>query len=286
MRGEDLEADGKVFPAVEVRRAAGDGNAGDAGEVGGEGENVGEVFVERIVGKTADLPRRAGGDRREDGVHLLERVLEIAANERADFLGAAVIGVVVTGREDVSAEDDPALHFGAEAFLAGFFIKIENVGRVGGAMAVADAVEAGKVRRGFRRGDDVVGGDGVLGVGQGNLDDFRALGGEFLDGGLDVFADAGVDAFAKVFLGNAEFEAFHAVVEAGEVIGDRGVEAGRVERIAAGDGLEDERGVLNALREWGQSTRIDIFLALLMFRIQFSAWPANLDFSMPVRYIT
>jgi len=38
--------------------------------------------------------------------------------------------------------------------------------------------------------------------------------------------------------------------------------------------------------EWGQSTRIDIFLALLMFRVQFSAWPANLDFSMPVRYIT
>jgi hypothetical protein len=37
--------------------------------------------------------------------------------------------------------------------------------------------------------------------------------------------------------------------------------------------------------EWGQSTRIDIFLALLTFRIQFSAWPANLDFSMPVRYI-
>jgi hypothetical protein len=41
-----------------------------------------------------------------------------------------------------------------------------------------------------------------------------------------------------------------------------------------------------AENEWGQSTRIDIFLALLMFRVQFSAWPANLDFSMPVRYIT
>ena len=160
MRGEDLEADGEVFPAVEIGAAAGDGNAGDAGEVGGEGENVGEVFVERIVGKAADLPCRAGSDRREDGIDLLERVLEIAADERADFLGAAVIRVVVTGREDVGAEDDPALHFGAEAFLAGFFIKIENVGRVGGAMAVADAVEAGKVRRGFRRGDDVVGGGG------------------------------------------------------------------------------------------------------------------------------
>jgi hypothetical protein len=35
-----------------------------------------------------------------------------------------------------------------------------------------------------------------------------------------------------------------------------------------------------ATLEWGQSTRIDIFLALLMFRVQFSAWPANLDFSM------
>ena len=44
--------------------------------------------------------------------------------------------------------------------------------------------------------------------------------------------------------------------------------------------------LLVLLAEWGQSKRIDIFLALLTFRIQFSAWPANLDFSMPVRYIT
>jgi hypothetical protein len=97
MWGEDLEADGEAFPTVKIGAAAGDGNTGDAGEVGGDGENVGEVFVERIVGKTADLARRAGGDGREDGIDLLERVFEIATNERADFLGSAVIRVVVTG---------------------------------------------------------------------------------------------------------------------------------------------------------------------------------------------
>ena len=38
---EDLEADGEVFCAIEIRGAAGDGNAGDAGEVGAKFERFG-----------------------------------------------------------------------------------------------------------------------------------------------------------------------------------------------------------------------------------------------------
>jgi hypothetical protein len=37
---EDLQADGEIFSAIEIRGAAGDGDARDAGEVGGEGENI------------------------------------------------------------------------------------------------------------------------------------------------------------------------------------------------------------------------------------------------------
>lgn len=37
---EDLEADREVFSAIVIRGAARDGNARDAGEVGGNGENV------------------------------------------------------------------------------------------------------------------------------------------------------------------------------------------------------------------------------------------------------
>lgn len=38
--GEDLQADGEIGSAVEVGDAAGHRDAGDAGEVGGEGEDV------------------------------------------------------------------------------------------------------------------------------------------------------------------------------------------------------------------------------------------------------
>ena len=38
--GEDLQADGQVVAAVEAGGAAGHGDARDAGEVGGERENI------------------------------------------------------------------------------------------------------------------------------------------------------------------------------------------------------------------------------------------------------
>ena len=92
---EDLEADGEILCAIEIRGAAGDGNAGDAGEVGGEREDVGEIFVERVGGAGADFSCGAWCDRRDDRVDCLEGIFEILADERADFLGAAVVGVVV-----------------------------------------------------------------------------------------------------------------------------------------------------------------------------------------------
>ena len=94
--------------------------------------------------------------------------------ECADFLRPEVIGVVVAAAEDVGAEDDAALDFRAEAFLAGPCHNVEQVCRVRRAMAVADAVKAREIRGGFRCGDDVIDADGVFGVRQGDLDDFRA----------------------------------------------------------------------------------------------------------------
>ena len=93
--GEDLEADGEVLCTIKIGGAAGHGNAGDAGKVGGEREDVGEIFVERVGGAGADFACGAWCDRRDDRVDFLEGVFEILADERADFLGTAVVGVVV-----------------------------------------------------------------------------------------------------------------------------------------------------------------------------------------------
>lgn len=162
---EDLETDGEVCAAIEIGGAAGDGDAGDAGEVGGEGEDVGEVFVEGIAGEGSEAAGGGGGDGGEDGVDGLEGGFEVAPDEGADFLGTAVVGIVVAGGEDVGAEDDAAFDLRAEAFFARAAVEIEDVVGLFSAVAVADAVEAGEVGGGFRGGDDVVGSDGVLGVG-------------------------------------------------------------------------------------------------------------------------
>ena len=52
-------------------------------------------------------------------VGLLERRLEVAADQRAHLLRLAVVGVVVAAGQGVGAEDDPALHLVAEAGVAG-----------------------------------------------------------------------------------------------------------------------------------------------------------------------
>jgi hypothetical protein len=56
--GEDLHADGQVRLAL--GSAAGDGDAGDAGEAGGDRVDVGEIHLERIVHAFAELE---SGDR-------------------------------------------------------------------------------------------------------------------------------------------------------------------------------------------------------------------------------
>ncbi len=103
------------------------------------------------------------------------------ADEGADFLGAKVIGVVVAAAQDVGAEDDAAFDLGAEAFLAGASVMVQEVGGVFRAMAVADAVETGEIGGGFGGREDVIDGDGVFGVREGDFDDFRAEGFVVLD---------------------------------------------------------------------------------------------------------
>src|SRR5688572_2520931 len=68
---EQLEPD-REGPGA-AGEAAGDADAGDGGDVAGDGEDVGEVHLERVAALLADLERgrrRSGGD---DDVALLKR---------------------------------------------------------------------------------------------------------------------------------------------------------------------------------------------------------------------
>src|SRR3984957_15856712 len=96
-------------------------------------------------------------------------MLEVAANQRPDFLTLQIVGVVVAGRERETTEHDAALDLGAETLRARFFIQLDIV--LGGySQTEADAVVTREIRRGFGGRDQVVGGDCIRGVRQRNFD--------------------------------------------------------------------------------------------------------------------
>jgi len=112
--GKDLEADGEAARG----ETAGEAEAGNAGEVDGDGEDIREIHLEGVVEFFAEgegWGGRGGGD---DSIYGVKGAGEILADEGADFEGFEVIGVVVTGAEDVGAEDNAADDFFTEAEAA------------------------------------------------------------------------------------------------------------------------------------------------------------------------
>src|SRR5439155_13837578 len=99
---------------------------------------------------------------------------EILADEFADFLRADVVGVVVTGAQNVGAENDSAFYFRAETLFSGAAIMIEQILWIFSAVPVTDAVEASEVRGCFRGREEIINSDAVIGMRQTNIDNLRA----------------------------------------------------------------------------------------------------------------
>src|SRR5581483_7154403 len=149
-------------------------DSADAGEIGGDGENVGQVHLQRVGHALAQLERRHRRCRRDNGIDFLERAGEIAANQFAYLLRAQIIGVVITGTQDVSAKEEAPFYFRAETFRACASVVIEQVFWIFSAITVTHAIEARQIGRGFSGGENVVGGDGVIGRGEREIDNLCA----------------------------------------------------------------------------------------------------------------
>ena len=93
-RRQHLHADGQPALAGSV----GNGHSGVAGEVRGDGADVGEVHRERIGRLRAELERNRGRRGRQQHVEVLVRAREVADDQRAHALRLAVVRVVVAGR--------------------------------------------------------------------------------------------------------------------------------------------------------------------------------------------
>ena len=104
---------------------------------------------------------------------LLERLGEIAQDQRADFLRAQVIGVVIAGRQHIRADHDAPPHLGAEAGGARAFIQVAQILAIF-AQAEPNAIITRQVGRRLGGRDDVVRREPVFRVRQRDIHDFGA----------------------------------------------------------------------------------------------------------------
>ena len=109
---QQLQADGEFGSSGE---AAGDAHAADAGQVGGDCEDVDQVHLQRVIHLFADFEGGRGGGWANDRVHFFEGAQEILTDQRADFLGAQIKCIVIPAAQHVGAEDDAAFDFRAES---------------------------------------------------------------------------------------------------------------------------------------------------------------------------
>src|SRR5262249_17032790 len=103
---------------------------------------------------------------RNQRIDLLENLGEVAPNQLTHSLRTQIIGVVVTGAQNVSAQNDPPFHFRSETLLTRAAVKIEHAFRIFSAIPVPNAVEASKVRGSFSGGNNVIDCDRVFGAAQ------------------------------------------------------------------------------------------------------------------------
>ena len=173
-----------------------------------------------------------------------------AADQLPHLLRLEVVGVVVAGRQHVGAGHDAALHLGAEALAARALVEVEQVARRLAAVAEAHAVEAREVRRAFRRRDDVVGRHRERQARQAHFAHRRRPAARSASiASRTSLPTAGSRPSPKNSRITPTRSPASGRVELGDVVRHRRVDAGRVARVEAGHGAEQQRRVLGRARE-------------------------------------
>ena len=233
--GDQLDADRQSL----LVKAAGHTDRRQAGHIGWNGEQVGQVHGQGILTVGPEAEGGAGGGGRQQHIHAGEGPLKIAADQAAHLLGLLVISIHIARREGVGADQDAALHLIAKTLgpAAGGHLRQTAAGL--GAIAILNAVVAGQVGAGLRRGDHVVGGDAVVEAGAAQLHQLAAQGLQLLGRGQHRRLHLGIQARRLEALADqTHLQARHRLLQGGPVIGHRCLEAGGIAAIRPGDHLQ------------------------------------------------
>ena len=160
------------------------------------------------------------------------------ANQGAHLLGFFVVRIDIACREGIGADQDAALNLITEAFGPAFGGHRTQRLRIGTAIAIFDAVVAGQVGGGFRRGNDVVGGNAGLEARAADIHQFTAQAGQLLSSGFHRGFHLRLKPLDKSLFENANFQPFDRAIQGSAVVRHRHIQAGGIAGIVARNHLE------------------------------------------------
>ena len=191
---------------------------------------------------------RGGGEKH---IHCLKGPVKVTPNQGAHLLGFLVVSVHISGREGVGADQDATLHLVAKALSPATGSHLGQAGGIRGPVAVFDTVVAGQVCRGLRRRNYVVGGDAVVEAGAAHIHQLAAQGLQLGGSRQHRSLHLGIKALSLEALAHhAHPQTSNRLVKGGDVIGHRGLQAGGIARIRAGDHLQQLGRIRNRGSEW------------------------------------
>ena len=149
----------------------------EARQADGRHEDVGQIHLHWVVGFLTGEEGHGWRRRREQirNPLLAKQPVEVVGDERAHSLRLGVIGVVVSGTQNVGADDDAPFDLRSEPFAARGPIQRPHVDAVTPSAGHSERRRtAPRLADRFGRIDDVVRGDGVRRVRQGDVTHVRA----------------------------------------------------------------------------------------------------------------
>src|SRR5262247_2460819 len=110
---DDLQTDRQPRRVKPARN----GDPRDAGEVDGNGKDVGEIHLQGIVDLFPNLEGRCRRNWSDEHIDTSESLLKIPPDQRPDLLRLSIIGLIVASAKGIGAEHDAALDLGAKALV-------------------------------------------------------------------------------------------------------------------------------------------------------------------------
>ncbi len=171
------------------------------------------------------------------------------ANQGAHLLSFFVVRIDIARREGIGADQDAALNLITKPFCAAFRCHRTQRVSIGCAIAVFDAVVASQIGGGFRRGNDVVGGNAGLEARATDIHQFAAQAGQLLCSSFHRGFHLRLKPFNKGLFEDANFQPFDRAIQRSAVVRHGHIQAGGIAGIVARNHLEHSGGISHGATE-------------------------------------